>query len=71
MAEAGDYLACFAAPDHRPPVTIAFEFDWRSGVYAKGWGAVAIKKEQVDVRAGPPSFNPFCRFCFSFSDLFA
>jgi hypothetical protein len=71
MAEADNYLACFSAPDHRPPATIAFEFDWRSGVYAKGWGAVAIKKEHVDVRAGPPSFNPFCQFCFSFSNLFS
>ncbi|KAL6878285.1 hypothetical protein ACP4OV_012455 [Aristida adscensionis] len=47
-AEAGDYLACFWAPDHRPPATIAFEFDWRSGVSAKDWGAVA-KKGQVDM----------------------
>ncbi|GJN07743.1 hypothetical protein PR202_ga25601 [Eleusine coracana subsp. coracana] len=26
-SEAGDYLACFWAPDHRPPASIAFEFD--------------------------------------------
>jgi p24 family protein delta-1 len=73
-SEAGDYLACFWAPDHRPPATIAFEFDWRSGVYAKGWGAVAIKKGQVDVSAAVlffSSFNPICRFCFNFSYLFA
>ncbi|XP_066320142.1 transmembrane emp24 domain-containing protein p24delta9-like [Miscanthus floridulus] len=24
-SEAGDYLACFWAPDHRPPATVAFE----------------------------------------------
>ncbi|KAM0845776.1 hypothetical protein ACQ4PT_056134 [Festuca glaucescens] len=47
-SEAGDYLACFWAPDHRPPTTIAFEFDWRSGVSAKDWGSVA-KKGQVDI----------------------
>ncbi|KAL6593757.1 hypothetical protein ACP70R_048658 [Stipagrostis hirtigluma subsp. patula] len=47
-SEAGDYLACFWAPDHRPPVTIGFEFDWRSGVSARDWGAVA-KKGQVDM----------------------
>ncbi|TVU46837.1 hypothetical protein EJB05_06408 [Eragrostis curvula] len=46
--EAGDYLACFWAPDHRPPATIAFELDWRSGVSAKDWGTVA-KKGQVDM----------------------
>ncbi|BAF22282.1 transmembrane emp24 domain-containing protein p24delta9 [Oryza sativa Japonica Group] len=46
--EAGDYLACFWAPDHKPPVSIGFEFDWRSGVAAKDWSNVA-KKGQVDV----------------------
>jgi hypothetical protein len=48
--EAGDYLACFWAPDHKPPVTVTFEFDWRSGVTAKDWSNVA-KKGQVDVSA--------------------
>ena len=47
-AEAGDYLACFWAPDHKPPVTIGFEFDWRSGVSAKDYPSVA-KKGKVDV----------------------
>ena len=51
-SEAGDYLACFWAPDHRPPATVAFEFDWRSGVSARDWSAVA--KGQVDVSAPPP-----------------
>ncbi|PUZ40920.1 hypothetical protein GQ55_9G461400 [Panicum hallii var. hallii] len=45
--EAGDYLACFWAPDHRPPVTVAFDFDWRSGVSARDWSTVA-KKGQVE-----------------------
>ncbi|CAL4914618.1 unnamed protein product [Urochloa decumbens] len=45
--EAGDYLACFWAPDHRPPVIVAFEFDWRSGVSARDWSTVA-KKGQVE-----------------------
>uniref|UniRef100_A0A804MTD3 GOLD domain-containing protein n=1 Tax=Zea mays TaxID=4577 RepID=A0A804MTD3_MAIZE len=48
-AEAGDYLACFWAPDHKPPVTIGFEFDWRSGVSAKDYPSVA-KKGKVDGR---------------------
>ncbi|KAL5659481.1 hypothetical protein ACJX0J_032644, partial [Zea mays] len=47
-AEAGDYLACFWAPDHKPPVTIGFEFDWRSGVSAKDYPSVA-KKGKVDM----------------------
>jgi hypothetical protein len=55
-SEAGDYLACFWAPDHRPPATIAFEFDWRSGVSAKDWSSVA-KKGQVAVSAPPPRSN--------------
>ncbi|CAL4939652.1 unnamed protein product [Urochloa decumbens] len=45
--EAGDYLACFWAPDHRPPVIVAFEFDWRSGVSTRDWSTVA-KKGQVE-----------------------
>jgi hypothetical protein len=51
-SEAGDYFACFYAPDHRPPATVAFEFDWRSGVSARDWSAVA-KKGQVEVSAPP------------------
>lgn len=52
-SEAGDYLACFWAPDHRPPAIVAFEFDWRSGVSARDWSAVA-KKGQVQVSAPRP-----------------
>jgi hypothetical protein len=29
--------------------TIAFKFDWHSGFYAEGWGAVAIKKGQNEL----------------------
>jgi len=47
-AEAGDYLACFWAVDHNPPITITVEFDWKSGVAAKDWSNVA-KKGSVDV----------------------
>ncbi|WVZ57105.1 hypothetical protein U9M48_007538 [Paspalum notatum var. saurae] len=47
-SEPGDYLACFWAPDHRPPATVAFEFDWRSGVSARDWSTVA-KKGQVEM----------------------
>jgi hypothetical protein len=52
-SEAGDYLACFWAPDHRPPAIVAFEFDWRSGVSTRDWSAVA-KKGQVQVSAPRP-----------------
>lgn len=46
-AEAGDYMACFWAPEHNPPITVTVEFDWKSGVAAKDWTNVA-KKGQVD-----------------------
>lgn len=47
-AEAGDYLTCFWAPEHKPPVTLAVEFDWKSGVAAKDWSKVA-KKGQIEM----------------------
>ncbi|KAF9624804.1 hypothetical protein IFM89_014189 [Coptis chinensis] len=48
-AEAGDYMACFYAMDHKPvPITVSIDFDWKSGVAAKDWSNVA-KKGQVDV----------------------
>ncbi|KAF5443371.1 hypothetical protein F2P56_035930 [Juglans regia] len=46
-AEAGDYMACFWAPDHKPPITLTVDFDWKTGVAAKDWSKVA-KKGQVD-----------------------
>ncbi|XP_051145599.1 transmembrane emp24 domain-containing protein p24delta9-like [Andrographis paniculata] len=46
--EAGDYIACFFAADHNPPVTITVDFDWKSGVTAKDWTNVA-KKGSVDM----------------------
>ncbi|XP_076881883.1 transmembrane emp24 domain-containing protein p24delta9-like [Bidens hawaiensis] len=45
--EAGDYMACFYAIDHKPPFNITVEFDWRSGIAAKDWSNVA-KKGSVD-----------------------
>ncbi|KAI3869032.1 hypothetical protein MKX03_016250 [Papaver bracteatum] len=45
--EAGDYMACFWAQDHKPSVTLTVDFDWRSGVAAKDWPNVA-KKGQID-----------------------
>lgn len=47
-AEAGDYMACFWAPDHKPQITLTVDFDWKTGVAAKDWSNVA-KKGQVDV----------------------
>ncbi|EOY03535.1 hypothetical protein QUC31_017677 [Theobroma cacao] len=45
--EGGDYTACFWATDHKPPVTITIDFDWKTGVAAKDWSKVA-KKGQVE-----------------------
>lgn len=47
-AENGNYMACFWAPDHKPPITLTVDFDWKSGVAAKDWSNVA-KKGQVEV----------------------
>uniref|UniRef100_A0A5B7AR10 GOLD domain-containing protein n=1 Tax=Davidia involucrata TaxID=16924 RepID=A0A5B7AR10_DAVIN len=46
--EAGDYMACFWAADHKPQATINVDFDWRTGVAAKDWSNVA-KKGSVEV----------------------
>ncbi|XP_041010729.1 transmembrane emp24 domain-containing protein p24delta9-like [Juglans microcarpa x Juglans regia] len=46
-AEAGDYMACFWAADHKPQITLTVDFDWKTGVAAKDWSNVA-KKGQVD-----------------------
>ncbi|KAL3751579.1 hypothetical protein ACJRO7_012416 [Eucalyptus globulus] len=47
VAEAGDYTACFWAPDHNPQATMTVDFDWRTGMATKDWSNVA-KKGQVD-----------------------
>ncbi|XP_049365071.1 transmembrane emp24 domain-containing protein p24delta9-like [Solanum verrucosum] len=47
-AEAGDYMTCFFAADHKPPVTVTLDFDWKTGVAAKDWTRVA-KKGSVEV----------------------
>nr|URM60700.1 HD-ZIP family protein [Gymnema sylvestre] len=46
--EAGDYMACFFAADHKPSVTMTIDFDWKSGVAAKDWSSVA-KKGSVEL----------------------
>ncbi|KAG6514587.1 hypothetical protein ZIOFF_024955 [Zingiber officinale] len=46
--EEGDYLACLWAPYHKPAVTMAVEFEWRTGLAAKDWTNVA-KKGQIEV----------------------
>ncbi|XP_023633066.1 transmembrane emp24 domain-containing protein p24delta9 [Capsella rubella] len=46
--EAGDYMACYTAVDHKPEVTLSIDFDWRTGVQSKSWSTVA-KKSQVEV----------------------
>ncbi|EEF39973.1 transmembrane emp24 domain-containing protein p24delta9 [Ricinus communis] len=47
-AEAGDYMTCFWAADHKPQVTLTVDFDWKTGVAAKDWTNVA-KKGSIDV----------------------
>lgn len=47
-AEAGDYTACFWAPDHKPSTVVTIEFDWRTGIAAQDWSKVA-KKGQIEV----------------------
>ncbi|XP_022881839.1 transmembrane emp24 domain-containing protein p24delta9-like [Olea europaea var. sylvestris] len=47
-AEAGDYMACFFAGDHKPSTTITVDFDWKSGIASKDWTNVA-KKGSVEV----------------------
>ncbi|KAM3304280.1 hypothetical protein CQW23_25544 [Capsicum baccatum] len=47
-AEAGDYMTCFFAADHKPPLTLNIDFDWKTGVAAKDWTNVA-KKGSVEV----------------------
>ncbi|GFQ02573.1 transmembrane emp24 domain-containing protein p24delta9 [Phtheirospermum japonicum] len=46
--EAGDYMACFFAADHKPALSITVDFDWKSGVAAKDWTNVA-KKGSVEL----------------------
>ncbi|CAL5355024.1 unnamed protein product [Camellia sinensis] len=46
-AEAGDYMTCFWALDHKPQSTITVDFDWKTGVAAKDWTNVA-KKGTID-----------------------
>ncbi|KAL4569506.1 hypothetical protein LXL04_025145 [Taraxacum kok-saghyz] len=47
VTEDGDHMACFSAIEHQPAVNISVDFNWRSGVTAKGWSNVA-KKGSVD-----------------------
>ncbi|KAF3681181.1 Transmembrane emp24 domain-containing protein p24delta10 [Capsicum annuum] len=42
-AEAGDYMTCFFAADHKPALTLNIDFDWKTGVAAKDWTNVAKK----------------------------
>ncbi|KAL3631194.1 hypothetical protein CASFOL_024178 [Castilleja foliolosa] len=46
--EAGDYMACFFAADHKPALSITVDFDWKSGIAAKDWTNVA-KKGSVEL----------------------
>ncbi|KAK9698341.1 hypothetical protein RND81_08G097100 [Saponaria officinalis] len=46
--DTGDYMTCFWAPYHHPPITISIDFEWTSGVDAKDWHNVA-RKGRVDL----------------------
>lgn len=60
--EAGDYMACFFAADHKPSTSITVDFDWKSGVAAKEWTSVA-KKGSVEVSDHIHNILWFC-LCF-------
>ncbi|XP_010258268.1 PREDICTED: transmembrane emp24 domain-containing protein p24delta9 [Nelumbo nucifera] len=47
-AEAGDHMTCFWAPEHKPPITMTVDFEWKIGIAAKDWPDVA-NKEQLNV----------------------
>ncbi|KAH7546425.1 hypothetical protein FEM48_Zijuj01G0199500 [Ziziphus jujuba var. spinosa] len=47
-AEAGSYMTCFFAPDHKPETSLTVDFDWRTGVSAQDWSNVA-KKGSVEL----------------------
>ncbi|KAI7990181.1 Transmembrane emp24 domain-containing protein p24delta7 [Camellia lanceoleosa] len=49
-AEAGDYMTCFWALDHKQQSTITIDFDWKTGVAAKDWTNVA-KKGTIDAQS--------------------
>ncbi|CAH9128692.1 unnamed protein product [Cuscuta epithymum] len=46
-AEAGDYMACFSAQDHKPPIPLTVDFDWKTGIAARDWTSV-VKKGSVE-----------------------
>ncbi|KAH7513496.1 hypothetical protein FEM48_Zijuj12G0206500 [Ziziphus jujuba var. spinosa] len=48
-AEAGSYMTCFFAPDHKPETSLTVDFDWRTGVSAQDWSNVA-KKGSVELK---------------------
>ena len=54
-AEGGDYTTCFWAVEHKSPVRITIDFDWKTGVAAKDWSKVA-KKGQVEVSVFTTTF---------------
>ncbi|XP_061944393.1 transmembrane emp24 domain-containing protein p24delta9-like isoform X3 [Populus nigra] len=56
-SEAGDYMACFWAADHKPAVTLNIDFDRKTGVAAKDWTNVA-KKGSVDKGGGTIDLEP-------------
>ncbi|KAL8137796.1 hypothetical protein V2J09_003797 [Rumex salicifolius] len=45
--ESGDYMTCIWTEDHKTPVTLTIDFEWKTGVSAKNWNTVA-KKGSVD-----------------------
>lgn len=46
--QAGEYVACFLAVDHKPATAMTVDFEWKSGIAAKDWTNVA-KKGSIDV----------------------
>ncbi|KAL0372485.1 UNVERIFIED_CONTAM: Transmembrane emp24 domain-containing protein p24delta9 [Sesamum calycinum] len=45
--EAGDYMACFTAADHKPSTTITIDFDWKSGVCCQGLDQCCQERTEI------------------------
>ncbi|GAB2302328.1 hypothetical protein Dimus_036342 [Dionaea muscipula] len=46
--ETGDYMVCFWAPSHDPPLIVTIEFEWNAGIDARNWSNVA-RKGHIDL----------------------
>ena len=63
-------MACFWVMDHKPPVMLTIDFDWKTGVAAKDWSKVA-KKGHVDVSFSHSSDCVSVKRCLFFLLVYA